>query len=79
MAAIAERLWSPREAVDVDSMYARMEAVSRILEFTGVRHRANLEPMLARLAAPDRCVRCGPAEAAEALDWDRATPASTPR
>ena len=68
MAAIAERLWSPREAVDVDSMYARMEAVSRILEFTGVRHRANLEPMLARLAG------AGPlrpvwtlAEAAEAL------------
>jgi hexosaminidase len=50
MAAIAERFWSPREVVDVDSMYARMEAVSRILEFTGVRHRAGSGPMLARLA-----------------------------
>ncbi|MGA9622921.1 MAG: family 20 glycosylhydrolase [Bryobacteraceae bacterium] len=51
-AAIAERLWSPKEAtVDVASMYARMEAVSRVLEWTGVRHRANYGPMLDRLAA----------------------------
>jgi hexosaminidase len=51
-AAIAERLWSPKEATaDVDSMYARMEAVSRLLEWTGVRHRANYGPMLDRLAA----------------------------
>jgi hexosaminidase len=50
-AAIAERLWSPREAADVDSMYARMEAVSRLLEWTGIEHRANYEPMLDRLAA----------------------------
>jgi hexosaminidase len=50
-AAIAERLWSPKEVADVDSMYARMEAVSRVLEWTGVRHRANYGPMLDRLAA----------------------------
>jgi hexosaminidase len=51
-AAIAERLWSPKEATaDVDSMYARMEAVSRLLEWTGVEHRANYGPMLDRLAA----------------------------
>jgi hexosaminidase len=50
MAAIAERFWSPREVTDVDSMYARMEAVSRVLDWTGVRHHANLEPMAARLA-----------------------------
>jgi hexosaminidase len=50
-AAIAERLWSPREVADVDSMYARMEAVSRVLEWTGVEHRANYGPMLDRLAA----------------------------
>ena len=31
-------------------MYARMEVVSRWLEWTGVRHRANYEPMLDRLA-----------------------------
>ena len=50
-AAIAERLWSPKETTDVDSMYARMEAVSRVLEWTGVEHRANYGPMLDRLAA----------------------------
>jgi hexosaminidase len=48
-AAIAERLWSPKEVNDVDSMYARLEVVSRELEWTGVRHRANYEPMLDRL------------------------------
>jgi hexosaminidase len=51
MAAIAERFWSPAELKDVDSMYQRMTAVSRQLEWTGVRHRANYEPMLERLAA----------------------------
>jgi hexosaminidase len=50
LAAIAERLWSPKETTDVDSMYARMAAVSLNLEWTGVLHRANYEPMLSRLA-----------------------------
>lgn len=50
MAAIAERFWSPKDTADVDSMYARMEAVSRTLEWTGVRHRAVYGPMLDRLA-----------------------------
>jgi hexosaminidase len=50
-AVIAERLWSPQEVSNVDSMYARMEAVSRVLEWTGVRHRANYGPMLDRLTA----------------------------
>ena len=49
-AAIAERLWSPRELTDVNSMYDRLAAVSRVLEFTGVQHRASLAPMLDRLA-----------------------------
>ncbi len=49
-AAIAERLWSPKTVTDVDSMYARLEPVSRNLQFTGVMHRANYEPMLDRLA-----------------------------
>ena len=49
-AAIAERLWSPRELADTDSMYDRMEAVSRWLEWTGIEHRGGYEPMLARLA-----------------------------
>jgi hexosaminidase len=49
-AAIAERLWSPKEVNDVDSMYARLAVVTRNLEFTGVTHRANYQPMLDRLA-----------------------------
>jgi len=49
-AAIAERLWSPKEVTDVDSMYQRMESVSRWLEWTGIRHRDNYAPMLDRLA-----------------------------
>jgi hexosaminidase len=49
MAAIAERFWSPREVTDVNSMYARAAAVSRQLDWTGVRHRTNYQPMLDRL------------------------------
>jgi hexosaminidase len=49
-AVIAERLWSPKDVTDVDSMYARLEPVSRNLQYTGVLHRANYEPMLDRLA-----------------------------
>jgi hexosaminidase len=48
MAAIAERLWSPRTVTDLDSMYARLEVVSRWLEWTGIEHRSN-RPMLERL------------------------------
>jgi hexosaminidase len=50
MAVIAERFWSPKETADVDSMYARMQAVSRNLEWTGVQHRADYQPMLDRLS-----------------------------
>ncbi len=49
-AAIAERLWSPPGTTDVESMYTRMQAVSRELEFTGLQHRANYAPMLDRLS-----------------------------
>jgi len=49
-AAIAERFWSPREVTDVDSMYARLETVSRLLNTTGVTHRASYQPMLDRIA-----------------------------
>jgi len=48
-AAIAERYWSPADVTDVNSMYDRMEQVSRLLEFTGVQHRANYQPMLDRM------------------------------
>ena len=49
-AAIAERLWSAANPTDVDSMYDRLEAVSRWLVWTGVEHRSNYQPMLDRLA-----------------------------
>jgi hexosaminidase len=49
-AAIAERLWSPAHVADTADMYRRLEATSRWLEWTGVTHRSNFEPMLARLA-----------------------------
>ncbi len=48
-AVIAERLWSPKTVTDVDDMYARLPAISRNLEFTGVVHRANYQMMLDRL------------------------------
>lgn len=68
MAAIAERLWSPRELTDAESMYTRLEAVSRMLEWTGVQHRADYAPMLSRLAAgrPNEPLRVL-ADACEAL------------
>jgi hexosaminidase len=49
-AAIAERLWSSKDITAVDEMYARMEVVSRNLEFTGAMHRAYYQPMLDRIA-----------------------------
>ena len=48
MAAIAERLWSQRTVTALDSMYARLEVVSRWLERTGLQHRSN-QLMLDRL------------------------------
>jgi hexosaminidase len=50
LAAIAERLWSSQDVTDLDSMYLRLEAVSRMLEWTGVDHRSNYAPMLDRLS-----------------------------
>jgi len=50
LAAIAERLWSAQDVTDVDSMYRRLEAVSRMLEWTGIQHRSNYVPMLDRLS-----------------------------
>jgi hexosaminidase len=42
-AAVAERLWSPREINDVASMYQRLDAVSR--EFGGLTGGAPVEPL----------------------------------
>jgi hexosaminidase len=49
-AAMAERFWSPQDVKDVDSMYRRLEVVSRELDWVGVTHHSSYPPMLARLA-----------------------------
>ena len=49
-AAIAERLWSPQNITDVDSMYRRMNAVNLELEGIGLTHNSNYDFMLSRIA-----------------------------
>lgn len=49
-AAVAERLWSPREVSNVPDMYRRLDIVSDRLEEAGARHRTNMEIMLRRAA-----------------------------
>jgi hexosaminidase len=49
-AAIAERLWSPPQVKDVDSMYRRLAVVSRNLEWLGLTHHQSHALMLERLA-----------------------------
>ena len=49
-AAIAERLWSPGNVVDVDSMYRRLQHVSQQLQWLGLTHRDASPMMLERLA-----------------------------
>jgi hexosaminidase len=52
-AAIAERLWSPQQVLDVNSMYRRMAVVSEHLEELGLTHRSSSAVMLARAAGTD--------------------------
>jgi hexosaminidase len=49
-AAIAERLWSPQDVTDVNSMYQRLENVSRWLDWLGLTHSTSYGPMLRRIA-----------------------------
>ena len=49
-AAIAERLWSPREVRDVPDMYRRLIFVGHRLEEAGLRHESYLDGALRRLA-----------------------------
>ncbi|MDT5157477.1 MAG: hexosaminidase [Acidobacteriota bacterium] len=49
-AAIAERLWSPREVRDVADMYRRLRTISAQLEELGLTHEKNQAMMLRRLA-----------------------------
>lgn len=49
-AAIAERLWSPQDVTDVNSMYQRLDYVSRWLDWLGLTHNSSYGPMLRRIA-----------------------------
>ncbi|HUI41106.1 MAG TPA: family 20 glycosylhydrolase [Terriglobia bacterium] len=49
MAAIAERLWSPEQVKDVDSMYRRLAVTSRWLDSLGLTDRTSYPYMLDRL------------------------------
>ena len=51
-AAIAERYWSPQSVTDVNSMYARLDAISERLEWVGLTHRSQPRKMLQRIAGP---------------------------
>jgi hexosaminidase len=52
-AAIAERLWSPRDVTDVNDMYRRLAVISLQLEELGLTHKKNQEMMLRRLVRHD--------------------------
>jgi hexosaminidase len=49
-AAIAERLWSSPEEQDPDSMYTRLDKLSRQLEWLGLTHRSFMGPAFYRMA-----------------------------
>jgi hexosaminidase len=49
-AAVAERLWSPRETRDVDDLYRRLSAVSRRLAAIGLTHKTGPRQMQKELA-----------------------------
>ena len=48
-AAIAERLWSPREVNNIPDMYERLENISIRLESVGLQHLRNRDMMLRRI------------------------------
>jgi hexosaminidase len=49
-AAIAERLWSPQDVRDLDSMYRRLEAISQRLQYDNLHHLASTRLMLERMS-----------------------------
>lgn len=49
-AAIAERLWSPQQIRDVDSMYQRLAIVSQKLQYYGLQHVSFTDIMLERMS-----------------------------
>ena len=49
-AAIAERLWSPQQITDTNSMYRRLQTISTQMEWLGLAHNSSYILMLERLA-----------------------------
>jgi hexosaminidase len=54
LAAVAERLWSPRDVVDVADMYRRLAALSVQLEEFGLTHASYRAKMVRRLAGSEQ-------------------------
>lgn len=52
-AAIAERLWSPADVKDVDSMYTRLGVESQRLEYLGLQHESVRALMLERMSGEE--------------------------
>jgi hexosaminidase len=53
-AAIAERLWSPQDVRNVDSMYCRLAQVSQTLNYYNLQHNLSYPAMLRRITGnPD--------------------------
>jgi hexosaminidase len=52
-AAIAERLWSPQETRDLNSMYTRLETLSWRLDWLSLTHRTGRFQMLHRMTGGD--------------------------
>ncbi|HEY1462782.1 MAG TPA: family 20 glycosylhydrolase [Terriglobales bacterium] len=50
LAVIAERLWSPQDVQDVNSMYQRMDIISHELNSLGLTHNSSYPVMLRRIA-----------------------------
>ncbi|HEV7431843.1 MAG TPA: family 20 glycosylhydrolase, partial [Steroidobacteraceae bacterium] len=49
-AAIAERLWSPQQVRDLNSMYQRLAVASNWMDGLGLTHNSSYAPMLRRIA-----------------------------
>jgi hexosaminidase len=49
-AGIAERLWSPQNVTDLNSMHARLHFIAARLEWLGLTHHASYPQMLHRIA-----------------------------